>query len=620
MASAQYALSSLLTSHANGRTLRRIPVCSKRQRKNHLRPKIPRTQTKPYPLSLPLLSSPTPPHPVAIPQENNNLGEEIPSNETLAGVVAGVVAGESENMKEFQVSEVAARENGVFEKVSMKDIFKYGALYFLGSLVLQTIYAVWAIGNYKHNRQYGDLEIDGRESEDGKTVSLSVNDVSGEQLLMEEKIEEIRLMAKEARRLESEKKGEEDMEDEDVEIDDDERAVSSRRDDIEKEISERLINLQNRLNKLNVRANDINKALQTNASENFAAGMDRGVNKNMNEGDDALVFKKKFKFRSPSAKATKTPKGFPGTRNWKASDAIKKGSAGEETAQDYGSDGSDQAQMLSEDKQVNDQDADKQKSVSSVPLEERGRFVDDAFKVIQNDVKNLNEKMETPDMKTNVGNKTRRTDNGDARETAPGMSSMEVIQSRKSRDLSTQNSQGFVEENQDTGISFEKDGVHSVNGSSRHGLTEKRSPANRIKLKVKQADTETDLWWLNLRYVFVILMRRDSKDGSEGFYNIMLTSNEQDQSDDSFTVAFEDRADANNLCFLLQSFFEDLESFSADAVPVSIKELNEEILSHAKKVVVVKKRQLQLYAGQPLVDVEMALRAIIEQGQTVSSH
>ncbi|KOM26142.1 hypothetical protein LR48_Vigan233s000900 [Vigna angularis] len=140
-------------------------------------------------------------------------------------------------MKEFQVSEVAARENGVFEKVSMKDLFKYRALYFLGSLVLQTIYAVWAIGNYKHNRQYGDLEIDGRESEDGKTVSLSVNDVSGEQLLMEEKIEEIRLMAKEARRLESEKKGEEDVKDEDVEIDDDECAVSSRRDDIEKEIT-----------------------------------------------------------------------------------------------------------------------------------------------------------------------------------------------------------------------------------------------------------------------------------------------------------------------------------------------------------------------------------------------
>jgi len=408
MASAQYALSSLLTSHANGRTLRRIPVYSKRQRKNHLRPKILRTQPKPYPLPLPVLPSPTPPHPVAIPQENNNLSVEIPSNETLAGVVAG----ESENMKELLVSEVAARENGVFEKVSVKDIFKYGALYFLGILVVQTIYAVWATGNYKDNRQYGDLEIDGRESEDGKTVSLPINGVSGEQLLMEAKIEEIRLMAKEARRIESEKKGEEDVEDEDVETDDNEGDVSSRRDDIEKEISERLIKLQNRLNKINVRAKDVTKALQMDASENSAAGMDRGVNKNMNEGDDALVFKKKYKFRSPSAEATKSPKGFPGTRNWKGSDAIKRDSAGEETAQDYGSDASDQAPMLREDKQVNDQDAAKQKSVSSVPSEERGTFVDDAFKVIQNDVKNLKEKIETPDMKTNDGNKTRRTNNG----------------------------------------------------------------------------------------------------------------------------------------------------------------------------------------------------------------
>jgi hypothetical protein len=44
--------------------------------------------------------------------------------------------------------------------------------------------------------------------------------------------------------------------------------------------------------------------------------------------------------------------------------------------------------------------------------------------------------------------------------------------------------------------------------------------------------------------------------------------------------------------------------------------LNEEI-SHGEKVVVVKKRQLQLYAGQLLTDVEMALCSIIEQDQNV---
>jgi len=316
---------------------------------------------------------------------------------------------------ELQVSEVVASKNGVFENVSIKDVLKYGAMYLLGILVLQAIYAVWAVGYYKNSHRDEDLEIDGRGSGDGKTVSLPVNGVSGGQLLMEEKIEEIRLMAKEARRIESEKKGEEDVEDvedvedEDFEIDDDKGAVSNRRDAIEKEISERLFNLLNKINTLNVRTKDITAALQTDASEISAAGMDRGVNKNVNEGDKALVFKKKLKFRSPSTKATKTPKGFPGTRNWKPSDAIKTDSAGEETAHDYGSDASNQEQMLREDKQVNDRDAE---SVSSVPSEERGRLVDDELKVIQSYVKNLKGKMETPDMKTDVGNKTRRTNNG----------------------------------------------------------------------------------------------------------------------------------------------------------------------------------------------------------------
>ena len=47
------------------------------------------------------------------------------------------------------------------------------------------------------------------------------------------------------------------------------------------------------------------------------------------------------------------------------------------------------------------------------------------------------------------------------------------------------------------------------------------------------------------------------------------------------------------------------------------QELKEELISHAKKVVVVKKRQLQLFAGQPLADVEKALRSLITQDQDV---
>lgn len=512
-------------------------------------------------------------------------------------------AGESENLELLHVSEATAKENSVFENVSTADLFKYGGMYFLGAIVLHTIYTVWVMGNYNSNQKVGDLEIDGREKRNilfngnGKTVSLPINGANNvrEQLGMEKKIEEIKLMAREVRRIELEKKGkEEESEDEDEDEDfemDGEGDVS--RFGIEKEIGERLLKLQNRINGT---SKDISTALKINTRGNSAAGVDKAVSKNVNKGNEALVFKKKFKFKSPSAKATKTPKGFPGTRNWRESNEKKWDSAGEEAAQDYGSDAAGHAQMINEDKQVKQQDV-VQKSNSSDPSEERRKFVYDKSKV-KNYGKNLKEKKEKPNVKTEDGVKTRSTNSG--------------ILSSKSRESGIQNFQGFVEENQDTGTSFGKDVVHSKNSGSTDGLAKKKSAANRV---FKQSNTKTDMWWLNLRYVFVILMQRDSEERSTGLYSFKFTSKEQDQSDNSYTVAFEDHADANNFCFILESFFKDLESFSADAVPMSIQEMDEEIISRAKKVVVVKKRQLQLYAGQPLADVEMALCSIIEQDQ-----
>ena len=43
------------------------------------------------------------------------------------------------------------------------------------------------------------------------------------------------------------------------------------------------------------------------------------------------------------------------------------------------------------------------------------------------------------------------------------------------------------------------------------------------------------------------------------------------------------------------------------------QELKERVSSHTLKVIVVKKGQLKLYAGQPLPDVEMALRSLVGQ-------
>lgn len=50
----------------------------------------------------------------------------------------------------------------------------------------------------------------------------------------------------------------------------------------------------------------------------------------------------------------------------------------------------------------------------------------------------------------------------------------------------------------------------------------------------------------------------------------MDLSSENDDSP-SYTVAFQDRGDATNFCYLLESFFEGLGDVSADVVPLTIQ-------------------------------------------------
>lgn len=88
-------------------------------------------------------------------------------------------------------------------------------------------------------------------------------------------------------------------------------------------------------------------------------------------------------------------------------------------------------------------------------------------------------------------------------ESSFGRSSDEVIQSRKSRALRTNNSLGIVEQNHYTGPILEKDDVQSINGNPTHGIAGNGSAAKRVE--VKQANTENDMWWLNLRYVLVCI-------------------------------------------------------------------------------------------------------------------
>ena len=68
----------------------------------------------------------------------------------------------------------------------------------------------------------------------------------------------------------------------------------------------------------------------------------------------------------------------------------------------------------------------------------------------------------------------------------------------------------------------------------------------------------------------VILMQRrlDGNGVEQGLYTL---SSPYAENDSSHMVAFEDRSDATNFCYLVQSFFEDLEDFTAEIVPLSIE-------------------------------------------------
>lgn len=365
--------------HAPFTTRRNIIVSSKTgQRKNYLRPKILKTLTKPSLSITPTLLQPPTPQQFLSPPQELELGSDVPADEMHGEDIAGAV-GETGEFEELRVSVYTAKDNGVFGNVSAKEIFKYGGIYLIGAFVFQTVCYLW---NSRNEHSNGDLEVGEREK---RNILFDGNGKTVEDQFLEKRIEEIKLMAREARRielLEKQGKGEEE-ENGDPEI-----------DGIEKEIGERLLKLKNR-----IKSNkDSSAALRLNGRGNSDEDGDMSVN----QGIEELVFKKKSKFKSPSTKATRTPKGFPGTQDRRVS-SVK--------PQDYGSQVTDRAGILDGDKQVNQQDVT-DKNAFGVPLEERGKTVDDKSGEIQNEGKNLEEMIEAPNTKTKDGVTPKSINNG----------------------------------------------------------------------------------------------------------------------------------------------------------------------------------------------------------------
>ncbi|XP_050373463.1 uncharacterized protein LOC126791102 [Argentina anserina] len=460
--------------------------------------------------------------------------------------------GAVDSEKGAEVAEFTAAElSGISGKLSARDVLKYGG-YFVGLFLLQTVVSVLFLGDSDtdENRKSRSLNT--------SSVAQSGNVVGFDESKVVEKVEEIRAMARRARQIEkNELKGSGGGGGGDEGF-----SKPKRKFGIEKEVGNKLVSLQKRLGKKReMLPGSFVNYLEMSAMFGDAV---RKSGENGKEGAGELMFKKKMKFKTPNAEVERNPKGFGGE---KEDGGAVKGNA---------SVGTDGMELVEADE------------------EEKTR------QILEKGTMGLDEGQDRE-----AGNMAPQ--NGTVRRTIEGKSASENARSIKPRGFGQKSPASLKKEVKGTTV---KPAASSVNSSSKQDGVEKQALGSKVR--GKQAENGSDPWWLHLPFVLVIFMRRGS-DGQGGLFSVELNSQSQNESDASYTVAFEDRGDATNFCFLLESCFEDEDDFAASAAPLPNKELHKAIKSDGMKVIVVKKGQLKLYAGQPFAEVEMALRSLVVQ-------
>ncbi|GAV74908.1 hypothetical protein CFOL_v3_18388 [Cephalotus follicularis] len=572
------------------------------KRKNQLRPKILKTLSpKPLPSS-PQLPPPNPIIPISSPSQHDTVFDPPPDQ------IPVELSSPVDEVKEFQVSETTPDISGEyscgFGNFSMKSALKYGFLYVVGVILYQTISTFWkmrSVGSDKKDENLNDLEVaingidKGKVLLNGKSGSTLSNVGYWDESDLEFKIQEIRAMAKEAREIEKR-----ELKNDDVGEIFNGSAGSKYRIGIEKEVGERLVKLKKRLNskRENLPISFINYLDKFgNVKDEIRTGSLDAKEENKN-----LMFEKKFKYKGPSMNAISKPKGFQGLVDDNVDKNEYDSSATVKRSESVDGDGFD---VVAEGEQIGIVNGGRRKSVVGTVEMDSGREVSNLkLNCLKNGEKESGRaKMIVEETDTSSG----------AVQGSRKRSYVEVMESENLKHFGTQKPQNFTKEKQKTATKSDKQASVGRKGSSKHGEVGSELLANKVR--DQPADFKTDLWWLNLPYVLAILMRRGSNSGGlEGLYTMSVTSLAQDE-DSTYTVAFEDRRDANNYCYVLESFFEDLGDFRADIVHLSIKELLDIVDSDTKKVIVVKKGQLKLYAGQPLADAEMAVHSLLLQNQ-----
>ncbi|XP_019181209.1 PREDICTED: uncharacterized protein LOC109176208 isoform X2 [Ipomoea nil] len=503
------------------------------KRKNYLREKILKTLTKPhpnFPLPVPIETPPTI-DPLA-PSESPL--ERIPVYPSVE--VAGEEPKESE-VQEVQVAQVSEPRLVNHGKSSALKLFSW----LVAAVIVPTIY-VRVFGSAGFDSKKGNfgrknekdeiLEIGGVGNSKSKLKLFSNGSENGwtglvDEAEMERNIEEVKMMAREARAMERIEAAKSSASDSGDGYEDDDSSVS------------------NAIGKL---PGSLVGYLMRNGERKGRAKTGGFDEKEMNA---ALLFKKKHKYRSFSGKPSDKPTGFTAP--------VKPN--GEEHGQRRHVQTSEQGKRSNVSHGVGKTSVEEREKNSEGERQEVAKSVHGTSGV--QDGSNQSILVEAPN------------------NNEPSIPQTTVVSNKRNRSNRNLSSKG-------------KKG------------TEKQSAK---KAGSTNFEKETNFWWLSLPYILVVRMHI-SHDGKvqQRLYSLKSSS-----GDLSHIVAFEDRSDAANFCYILQSYFEDLEDFSTEIVLLSFNEHDESVKSSMENAIVVRKGQLKLYAGQPLVDVETTLRSFAAQ-------
>ncbi|RZC52521.1 hypothetical protein C5167_020951 [Papaver somniferum] len=572
--------STTAAAAANTTSKTLIPASFKlTKRKNYLRIKLLKTITKPN-HSLPLLPQEQPERKeeefnktleIQHQEEEDETEIEVSSDKKIE---KGVPVNEQTELNSYEI-QVSEAGGGIVSNKSVGEM----VFYFVGMFVLQTLCAVWIFRdkNVKKESNLGNSKPEiVNETQNGAIVPnlTGVNDDYKFQM------EEIRVLAREVRESEVKKKLSDSNKLGSIGTGGDENGKRFVKGitNIRKEVDGKLSKLEKSLR--SVREKSTTAALSVNylSEQSSKVEEDKKEFENLNgKGEDERVAsKRKKKFRSyypKLADGENQPKGFQ---------------YGKDASESNGSEFFDSSAEKVQDG-VESLDSDLERRKDSQKEDSQSLTADGALK------------------------KSMLQGNGEVVTELSGKEagSLQSVERKLGQGESPKRGTGMKSENGKPRSGSVKEATHEVEKSRELKKSTSRSMTKEVEhnlrinnLRENPGLKKNDFWWMKLPYVFAILLRRGpDKGAAKGLYSLKM-----DESSPSCTVGFEDRRDATNFTYILESFFDDLGSVSADVVPLSMEEVKEAVKS-SMKLIVVRKGQLHLYAGQPLGDVETALRS-----------